>query len=314
MSPPKQVGILLLLVCSFPTRAQQTDSLLLRTDPYIAELDSILASGDSTDLLLWIDSLINLPEPKLRSQLNVRLGYNSNVVSASRTLGFNQFGVAPGVSFYHKSGLYADATGYWSKEYDPQYYLTVGTAGYMNSPTTWWSIMGEYNRYFYSELDEDTYIAYKNTVGLYNFFHVNLFTFRFDYQLFFGDKTAHRFTPSVMLNLEKRNWGKIDRIAFYPIASLLFGSEQITTLEPYSRTLLGILYRMRNGLPLYYEVNKTEWGILNYSFVAPVSVSINRWTFMVSYTYNIPRALPGETLELVNSGYLSASISKLIRF
>lgn len=314
MSPPKQVGILLLLVCSFPTRAQQTDSLLLRTDPYIAELDSILASGDSTDLLLWIDSLINLPEPKLRSQLNVRLGYNSNVVSASRTLGFNQFGVAPGVSFYHKSGLYADATGYWSKEYDPQYYLTVGTAGYMNSPTTWWSIIGEYNRYFYSELDEDTYIAYKNTVGLYNFFHVNLFTFRFDYQLFFGDKTAHRFTPSVMLNLEKRNWGKIDRIAFYPIASLLFGSEQITTLEPYSRTLLGILYRMRNGLPLYYEVNKTEWGILNYSFVAPVSVSINRWTFMVSYTYNIPRALPGETLELVNSGYLSASISKLIRF
>lgn len=314
MSPPKQVGILLLLVCSFPTRAQQTDSLLLRTDPYIAELDSILASGDSTDLLLWIDSLINLPEPKLRSQLNVRLGYNSNVVSASRTLGFNQFGVAPGVSFYHKSGLYVDATGYWSKEYDPQYYLTVGTAGYMNSPTTWWSIMGEYNRYFYSELDEDTYIAYKNTVGLYNFFHVNLFTFRFDYQLFFGDKTAHRFTPSVMLNLEKRNWGKIDRIAFYPIASLLFGSEQITTLEPYSRTLLGILYRMRNGLPLYYEVNKTEWGILNYSFVAPVSVSINRWTFMVSYTYNIPRALPGETLELVNSGYLSASISKLIRF
>lgn len=41
----------------------------------------------------------------------MRMGYNSNVVAASRTLGFNQFGVAPGISFYHKWGLYADYTG-----------------------------------------------------------------------------------------------------------------------------------------------------------------------------------------------------------
>lgn len=313
MSSYKLAAIILLSVCLNSARGQQTDSLLLK-DPYIAELDSILASGDSTDLLLWIDSLINLPEPKLRSQLNLRLGYNSNVVSASRTLGFNQFGLAPGLSFYHKSGIYADVAGYWSPEYDPQYYLTVGTLGYMNSPTAWWSIMGEYNHYFYTKVNEDQYIAYNNTVGLYNFFNTRWVTFRFDYQLFFGDKTAHRFTPSVMFNLEKRNWGKIDRIAFYPIASLLYGSEQITTLEPYARTFLGALYRVRNGLPLYYEVTTTEWGILNYSFVAPVSISMKRWTFMISYTYNIPRALPGETLELVNSGYLSASISKLIQF
>lgn len=288
--------------------------MLLFSDPYIAELDSLLNESDSTNILALIDSLINLPEPQIRSQLNIRLGYNSNVVSASRTLGFNQFGLAPGVSYYHKTGLYADVTGYWSPEYEPTYYLTVGTAGYMNSPTSWWSIMAEYNRYFYTNLGDDQYIAYQNTVGLYNFLSIKKFTFRLDYQLFFGDKVAHRINPSIMVNFEKRNWGKLDRIAFYPIATLMFGSEQITELQPYARTYLGIIYRIRNGLPLYYEVTNTEWGILNYSFVAPISMTINRWTFMISYTYNIPRALPGETIELVNNGYLSASISKLIQF
>lgn len=308
------VGLLIVSVCSFSTKAQQTDSALLYSDPYIAELDSLLAQSDSTSILSLIDSLINLPEPELHSQLNIRLGYNSNVVSASRTLGFNQFGMAPGLSYYHKSGLYTDVTGYWSKEYDPQYYLTVGTVGYMNSPTAWWSVMAEYNRYFYSAIDDETYIAYDNTVGIYNFFNAKWFTFRLDYQLFFGEKVAHRINPTVMINLEKRGWGKIDRIAFYPYSTMLFGSEQITRLEPYVRSYLGIIYRLRRGLPLYYEVTNTEWGVLNYSFVAPVSISMNRWTFMISYTYNIPQALPGETIDLINSGYLSASISKLIQF
>ena len=57
------------------------------------------------------------------SQLAVRLSYNSNVLSAGRTLGIENFGLAPGLSYYHKSGLYADVSGYWSKDFDPSYYL-----------------------------------------------------------------------------------------------------------------------------------------------------------------------------------------------
>jgi len=279
----------------------------------MAELDSLIASGD-TGFLSLIDSLIHLPTPKLKSQMVMRLGYNSNVVSASRTLGFNQFGVAPGISYYHKSGLYADYTGYWSKQYDPQYYLTVLSGGYMNSPTKWWSIMAEYNRYIYASLGEDEYVPYKNSAGLSNFFDIKWVTLRLDYQLFFGDKTAHRINPSIMLNLEKRKLGRIDRIAFYPTASVLYGSEQITELIPYARTYLGIIYRIRRKLDLYYEQETTRFGVLNYSLSAPVSVSVKNWTFLVSYTYNIPQALPGEPIRLESSGYISASISKRIEF
>lgn len=244
----------------------------------------------------------------------MRLGYNSNVVSASRTLGFNQFGVAPGISYYHKSGLYADYTGYYSKEYDPQYYLTVVSAGYMNSPTPWWSVMAEYNRYMYSSLGEDDYIAYKNSVGLSNFFDIKWVTLRLDYQLFFGDKRAHRINPSLMLNFEKTKLGRINRLAFYPTASVLYGSEQITELIPYARTLLGIIYRIRRKMPLYYEQETTHFGVLNYSFSAPISITIKNWTFLVSYTYNIPQALPNEPITLESSGYISASVSKRIQF
>jgi len=312
---PSKVFLIALFssVCFIPLKGQQTDSALLYSDPYIAELDSLLGEKDSLQIFSLIDSLINLPVPTFRSQLVARLGYNSNVVSASRTLGFNQFGLAPGLAYYHKTGLYADITGYWSPEYEPTYYLTVGSAGYMNSPTNWWSFMAEYNHYFYTSISEDDYIAYKNSVGMSNFFDVNRFTFRLDYQLFFGDKIAHRINPSLMINFEKTRWGKIDRLAFYPMASVLFGSEQITETLPYTTTYAGIIFRLRRSLPLYYEQTTTEFGVLNYSFVAPLALTVKQWTFIVSYTYNIPKALPGETIELVNSGYLSASILKRIK-
>ncbi|MBN8652787.1 MAG: hypothetical protein J0L67_15245 [Cytophagales bacterium] len=310
------LGFVLVSVCSISARSQQTDSLLLH-DPYITELDSLIASGD-TGFLSLIDSLINLPTPKLKSQLVMRMGYNSNVVAASRTLGFNQFGVAPGISFYHKSGLYADCTGYWSKEYDPQYYLMVLSGGYMAGPTKWWSLMAEYNRYLYAGIGEDEYIAYKNSAGLSNFFDMKWVTLRLDYQLFFGDKIAHRINPSVMLNIEKTKLGIFDRIAFYPTVSFLAGSEQylIEEFRPYSKTYLGIIYRIRNNLPLYYfyREERTEFGILNYSFSAPLSITIKNWTLLVNYTYNIPKALPSEPIRLESSGYISASISKRIEF
>ncbi len=300
-------------VCLTSVRSQQTDSALLYSDPYIAELDSLIAN-DSLQFLSFMDSLINLSVPTLGSQMIVRLGYNSNVVSASRTLGFNQFGLAPGLSYYHKTGLYADLTGYWSDEYDPSYYLTVASLGYMNSPTRWWSFMAEYSRYIYTNTSADQYIAYNNNLGVSNFFDVKPLTFRLDYQFYFGDKVAHRIFPSIIINLEKTKWGKIDRLSFYPTCSVLFGSEQITETIPYAQTYLGIIFRLRRGLPLYYEQTTTEFGVLNYSFVAPLAVTINNWTFIVSYTYNIPKALPGETLSLTDTGYLSASISRRIRF
>ncbi|MEQ8425859.1 MAG: hypothetical protein RIA63_14170, partial [Cyclobacteriaceae bacterium] len=126
----KPTVILLAGILTFfaiPSKSQ-SDSLL--TNIELSELDSILSLEDSLSIFNLIDSLIQL-ETSSKSQIAVRVGYNSNAASSGRTLGISQFGLSPGVSYYHKSGAYLDASGYWSTEYDPSYYLTILSAGYI---------------------------------------------------------------------------------------------------------------------------------------------------------------------------------------
>lgn len=310
----KNLSILLVLSSSCFVFSQQEDSsLAYAKDSTIALADTLFTAEDSLSIFRMIDSLLQLPEAKERSQMLLRLGYNSNVVSASRTLGLDQFGLSPGISYYHKSGLYVDYSGYWSKEYDPDYYLSVFSLGFLLSPTKSYSLVAEYNKYLYSNSGSDVSIPYTNNLGVSNFLELKPLTFRLDYQFYFGEKIAHRIMPGISLSLEKKNWGKIDRVLFYPTFNALFGSEVITEYIPYAQTALGAIIRVRNGLPLYYTLEKTVFGVMNYSFSAPVNIRVKDWSFMLNYTYNIPKSLPGEELGLTNSGYFSATISRFIR-
>ena len=311
-----RIFLLLLLSSYYCTYSQESDNSLQHNQDSknkLPEADRLLTLEDSLSIFSMIDSLLQLPDIKETSQLLLRIGYNSNIVSAQRTLGLSQFGISPGVSYYHKSGLYADYSGYWSQEYDPDYYLSVLSGGFLYSPTKAYSFVAEYSKYLYSNSGSDISIPYTNSIGVSNFFELKPVTFRLDYQFYFGDKTAHRIIPGISLSLEKKNWHKIDRILFYPSFNMLLGSEVITEYVPYAKTALGVLFRVRNGLPLYYTQDKTEFGVMNYSFTAPINIRVRDWSFMLSYTYNIPKSLPGEELGLTDSGYFSASISRYIR-
>ena len=244
----------------------------------------------------------------------IRVAYNSNIASTGRTIGIDKFGLSAGASYFHKSGLYADVSGYWSTEYDPDYYLTIASAGYMISPVERWSMLAEYSRFIYTDTGPDVVIPYTNNIGVSNFFNFKPLVLRLDYFFYFGEKNAHRIMPGLGLNFEKRNWRGIDRILFYPCTNILFGTEVITEYFPFSTTRLGVLYRVRNGLPLYYTKDKTAFGDMNYSFSTPLSITLNNWNFLVSYTYNIPKALPGEELSLTNGGFLSATVTRYIGF
>lgn len=273
----------------------------------------MLSFEDSLSIFNLIDSLIQGIENK--SMMALRLGYNSNANSSARTLGISQFGLTTGASYYHKSGAYIDASGYWSSEFDPSYYLTLLSAGYIGAITPKWSFLGEYSRYLYSGLGDGVTVSYTNSVSLSNFIDVKPLTFRLDYTFLFGDKTGHRVMPGVMLNLEKKNWKNMDRILFYPSFNLLLGSEQYEEFVPYARTLAGAIIRIRNGLPLYYTNQGADFGIMNYSLTAPLSITIKDWNFLLSYTYNIPKLLHHEEdPSLTNSGFISASISRYLRF
>src|SRR6187549_1691724 len=92
---------LIFTVSASPILAQDADSLA------IAEASNIFSTDDSLSIFMLIDSLLAM-EAATGSQIAIRTSYNSNVLLAGRTLGIQNFGLAPGVSYYHKTGLYAD--------------------------------------------------------------------------------------------------------------------------------------------------------------------------------------------------------------
>jgi hypothetical protein len=285
--------------------------------------DSLNILSDTLSILSLIDSLMHLSyDTTSASYASVRMGYNSNVVSAARTLNFNQFGLSPGVSYYHKSGLYADLSGYWSNQYVPDYYLTVASAGYMYSYKAKWTFLTEYSHYFYTPSDSSQKNGYKNNLGASGFLNAKPMLFRLDYAFYFGSKHAHRISPGISLNIQKKNWLGLKRVLFYPSLTVLAGSEQIEntrrTYKLYTTKPAEILIRIKNNLPLYYYETsthtKTKFGLMNYSISAPLSIAYKDWSFLVAYTYNIPKALPGENLQLTRSGYFSFSVSRFISF
>lgn len=297
--------IVIALSASWATKAQDADSLFIKPD-------SVLTLNDSLFVFKLIDSLLSLPQEKPVSQLGFRIMYNSNVLAAGRTLGIDQFGLSPGISYYHKTGLYADASFFWSKDVEPKYYLTILSAGYMHTFSKSFSVIASYDRYFY-RFDED-FTPFENAVTVTPFLDFKYAAIRFDYSYFFGDQQVHRLLPSISGNLEKRNFLGIDKIALTPGLSVLMGNATITEIIlPQTRAEWIIAWiKIQNGLPWYSVKSRNEFGIMNYAITVPLYIHLKNWTFSASYVYNIPKALPGETLTLSESGFLSAGIMYLL--
>jgi hypothetical protein len=292
-----------------PASAQTPDSLLLKYDEDIAELDSILNSSDSLSILDLIDSVLLAPAD-LTSQIAVRFGYNNNIV-ANGSSSITQFGLNTGVSYYHKSGAYLDASTYYSDEYRPSVYLTVGAIGYLGVINKYWSVLAEYDRYFYTpnkDEDVEVYTPYTNNLYISNYFKVRKFVFRFDYNVYFGDLVAHRFTPSIGFNLTKKKWLGMDRITLLPSVALWYGSDTVTEYVPNYTTLLQRRLLIQQGRPLFSEKNSTVWGIMNYNISLPLSLSYKKWALLVSYTFNFQKGLPGESVESSRTGYAGVSL------
>lgn len=290
--------------------AQEVDSLAL------SGIDDALTFEDSLSIFTMIDSLLESADLG-GSQLAIRVSYNSNVLSAGRTLGIENFGLAPGISYYHKSGLYADVSGYWSKDFDPSYYLTVASVGYMHSFSKILSVMGGYDHYFYNLRDADEYVPYKNTLSVTPILELKPVLLSVNYSFYFGDAYANRIMPGLSVVLEKKKFFGLDRVAISPSFYALFGDETISTIEfvlPKTIAEMRMNKRLYNSIFGVVQTDKRVFGVMNYAISAPLSITYRNWSFMFTYTYNIPKALPGEPLTISESSYLSGSISYFIPF
>ncbi|MEQ9403694.1 MAG: hypothetical protein RIM99_08930 [Cyclobacteriaceae bacterium] len=76
----------------------------------------------------------------------------------------------------------------------------------------------------------------------------------------------------------------------------------------------GLVQIAENGIDNEEFTDGSAFGILNYSFTIPLSLSTNRISILLSYTYSIPVKLPGEFFEVDPIGYFGASILYRIPF
>lgn len=298
--------------------SQDADSLYAQVNSLNAPIHgdtSTLTAADSLSIFNLIDSLLSL-DNSLTSQLAVRLAYNSNVLSAGRTLGIENFGLSTGISYYHSSGLYADVTGYWSKDFDPSYYLTVASFGYMHDFSKRFSIMASYDRFFYSVAgDDDIYIPYKNTLSVTPILEFKPVSLSANYSYYFGDQTAHRLMPGLSFLLEKRKFAGMDRISLNPSFFALFGDETISRIEferPKTWQEAFQNYAKYGTRFKVVQINTQVFGVMNYMISIPLIASVKNWSFSFTYSYNIPKALEGEIIDESESTFLSASITYFI--
>jgi len=334
-----------------PTFAQDDalDSLLnyyLKSDSVLLdELEAELAS-DSLTIFDLIDSF-SLVDYQY-SQLYLRLGYTSNITNAGRNFGIDQHGLSAGVSYYHKSGIFADVSGYWNSEISPHYSPTITTAGFMGSivnPS--WNYTLSYDHYFYhyAQTDENGYeLSYPitNAINASSYYDFNLLNLGADYSFLFGQENAHRLRGYVNFNITVRKLGFIDRLVFLPTASVLLGNQKIYYIsETYRYSFeesLKILYRklgqrnfsylwrnnrnilllmademMQNNIILY-ENSDNVFGIMNYSFSVPAFIYFGNVSLTLSYHLNIPVPLPGENINLEPNSYFGCTVSYFIPF
>ncbi|MDW8332563.1 MAG: hypothetical protein RMK43_13010, partial [Cyclobacteriaceae bacterium] len=282
--------------------AQKVDALKNKSD-------SILTINDSLSIFQLIDSLIILFEEQNHSFLHARLMYNSNVLAAGRTLGIDQFGLSPGITYHHKSGAYADISGYWSRNFNPNYYLTIFSAGYMRALGKRFTIMASFDHYAYGFDQTSTPFTDALSASVaYDLKHLSIQT---DYSYFFGNQQVHRITQSVYGRFEKENAWKADKIIFNPGFYLLLGDTEVTEIIlPDNRVEWIVAWlRIRRGLPWYTVRTYRVFGIMNYAFSAPLTFKKGIFNLTLSYMYNIPRALPGEVLDLSESSFFMAGVS-----
>lgn len=205
--------------------SQALDSTLSRD--YAAELAALDSELDTIGIFSLFDSVLSLAAIKPPSEFNVRLGYSSNVTNGGRDFGINQYGLAPGISFYHNTGLFADVSGFWNSEFDPKYNITVATLGYLGNKGKYWSYSGSYEKWIYhadkSEISEVPNNSISASIN-FNYKYLNL---GLDYSYFFGGTEAHRLNSSIGAIFKTKKLLKNAVVSFQPSFSLLYGNQNV---------------------------------------------------------------------------------------
>lgn len=276
----------------------------ISSDEYIDELDTLT-------ILQLIDSLLLLDVTR-QSMMSVHFGYTSEVSNAGRTLEVKQYGFSPGITYIHRSGMFADLTGYWNSQFDPNYDLTVLSVGYLGILSKRFSYSFSYDHSFFTDSDPDIDLPpwviemllppiLNNTISTGLDVDFNFIEAGVDYSWLFNKETSHRLQFTINGDLKKSKVLFLDRISFRPAFSMLFGNQDIISVS-FSQDLLA-----DRRFPFVIN-EENQFGVMNYQLSAPVTLSKSKFQLVFEYNYNIPQSLPGEKFQYDNNSFFSIDL------
>lgn len=219
------IGSAFLCLCLLanPSKGQTADADSTLTQLY-NELDDLFAEDSlDVDLFALVDSLLEMDPPKI-SSLHARIGYVSQVTSAGRNLDVEQFGFSPGLSFFHHTGLFADASGFVNSEYDQAYYLTTASLGYMHFFKKWLTVSASHDFYFYHDTLNHQFDKSAQLATFIDYRYINL---GIDYSYLYGENQAHRLMGNLSFDINLGQLGFIQKLSLHPGASLQWGNADV---------------------------------------------------------------------------------------
>jgi hypothetical protein len=313
---------------------------------FAEKLAKLEAELDSMSIFRLLDSALNPQQQK--SELLVRMGYMSSVLTAGRDFNVQQRGIAPGVSYYHKSGVFGDFATYFDSQSQPLANLSVLTGGYIGLMGKRWTYSGYYEHVLNHQ---STPRPLSNGIGgslAYEWKSVQLLT---DYAFLWGTETGHRLMPSLGYRWRLGDFGIFKSVKVYPGITLLAGTTSLFNyrfsesqvdnylLDVQSLTNQQISWLVRNGKitteeairlrALVKELNdlspedrqlllnsmrelvqEKAFHLLSYSLNLPVTARLgDRTGIILGYTLAIPQKLPGEGTNLNPIGFFSFSLN-----
>src|SRR5258706_4945494 len=232
------------------------------------------------------------------SQFRFQAGYLSKVVFVGRNFGVRQFGVAPGVTYHHRSGLNLEYEGnYWSGMPN-RYALTDLGIYYEKSLPDHFYLSTGYWRLFFNDEDPEERKLLNNVFMFEGGWLNTIGSIGASYYFIRGTEQAH----CLDLNLSKS-------IDFYA----LLGADRLS-LEPAFTFMVSTAnyLLLLDDLPETELENQGAFKIANYEFTLPVIYrKLGKFEITGSWHYAMPvNAIVGENLK--SFSYLTLAFTRIL--
>lgn len=289
------IAVSLILTTFSISRSQTLEELEL-------ELAQLEAQLDSVSILGFVDSLLQMAEPK--SSISVNTGYASQVLTNGQDLGLEQFGINSSISYYHKSGLYGTFNSFYNSEIDPKFYLSIAGIGYMNTIGSHFNYNIGFEKSFFGDAGDNSLT--NSLSSSFSYGNKSLFA-NVTYAFLFENESAHQIIPSITYQKSIFNVPLIKRIDISPTFNFFWASPNAITAN-FSEDLLKELW-LTNQIPpesletlletprltdFIYRRVSTTFGVkknrsvtlLNKSLSIPINFQItDRLSFSFTYSY-----------------------------